>query len=265
MSVSRFSSILRVGALTAPDGTYTSLQRGDLVSQVIEDPVKRTSGVGSVQSFGSAYAMRIWLDPDRMPPYQVRPSYGVTAVAEQNTNVTVGSQPTVRGQPLNVALSAQSQLTSVAEFERMLLRTDTDGATIFLGDVADIEIRPESHGSDSRFNGYLAPGAHAVDTAAAVRAVLDGLQGALPAGVQIVSPYDTSPFVPDSVTQVYHTPIEAVVLVFRIILFFLQSGRATLIPTRAIPVVLLGSFGGVGDVRHVDQHADHVCHRAAGR
>ncbi|UFM66999.1 efflux RND transporter permease subunit (plasmid) [Paracoccus sp. MA] len=248
------SSILLVGALTSTDGSMTSLELGDLVAQVIEDPVKRTAGVGSINSFGSGYAMRIWLDPDRMLQYQVTPSDVVSAVSEQNTNVTVGSlgsQPTIKGQQLNVPLSAQSQLTSVREFERILLRTDSDGATVFLGDVADIEIGQEDYGSSSRYNGMpaagfgvnLATGANAVDTAAAVRNVLDGLQASLPAGVQIVYPYDTSPFVEESINQVYHTLIEAVVLVFLVILVFLQSWRATLIPTLAIPVVLLGTFG----------------------
>ncbi|QEU10722.1 efflux RND transporter permease subunit [Paracoccus yeei] len=254
VSVSRStSSILLVGALTSTDGSHTSLELGDLVSQMIEDPVKRTAGVGSINAFGSGYAMRIWLDPDRMLQYQVTPADVVAAVSEQNTNVTVGSlgdQPTVKGQQLNVALSAQSQLTSVREFESILLRTDSDGATIFLGDVADIEIGQEDYGSASRFNGMpaagfgvnLATGANAVDTAAAVRQVLDGLQASLPAGVQIVYPYDTSPFVEESINQVYHTLAEAVVLVFVVILIFLQSWRATLIPTLAIPVVLLGTF-----------------------
>ncbi|WP_323033731.1 efflux RND transporter permease subunit [Paracoccus sp. (in: a-proteobacteria)] len=255
VSVSRStSSILLVGALTSTDGSYTSLELGDLVAQVIEDPVKRTTGVGSINSFGSGYAMRIWLDPERMLQYQITPSDVVSAVSEQNTNVTVGSlgsQPTVKGQQLNVQLSAQSQLTSVRAFERILLRTDNDGATVFLGDVADIEIGQEDYGSSSRFNGMpaagfgvnLASGANAVDTARAVQTVLAGLQGALPAGVSIVYPYDTSPFVQKSITQVYHTLIEAVVLVFLVILIFLQSWRATLIPTLAIPVVLLGTFG----------------------
>ena len=254
VSVSRStSSILLVGALTSTDGSHTSLELGDLVSQMIEDPVKRTAGVGSINAFGSGYAMRIWLDPDRMLQYQVTPADVVAAVSEQNTNVTVGGlgdQPTVKGQQLNVALSAQSQLTSVREFESILLRTDSDGATIFLGDVADIEIGQEDYGSASRFNGMpaagfgvnLATGANAVDTAAAVRQVLDGLQASLPAGVQIVYPYDTSPFVEESINQVYHTLAEAVVLVFVVILIFLQSWRATLIPTLAIPVVLLGTF-----------------------
>ncbi|WP_134682172.1 efflux RND transporter permease subunit [Paracoccus ravus] len=248
------SSILMVGALTSDDASYDSLALGDLVEQSIKDPVQRTSGVGSINVFGSGYAMRIWLDPVRMLQYSVTASEVVAAVSEQNTNVTVGSlgaQPTLQGQQITMPLSAQSQLTSVQEFERILLRTETDGSTIFLGDVARIEIGQEEYGSDSRYNGKpaagfgvnLATGANAVETAKAVRAVLDRLQASLPEGVQIVYPYDTSPFVEESINQVYHTLFEAVALVFLVILVFLQSLRATLIPTLAIPVVLLGTFG----------------------
>ena len=248
------SSILLVGALTSTDGSRSSLELGDMIERLVKDPVQRTSGVGSINTFGSGYAMRVWLDPERMLQYQVTPSDVVSAVSEQNTNVTVGSlgaQPTTKGQQLTVSLSAQSQLTSVREFERILLRTDSDGAAIFLGDVADIEIGQESYGSASRYNGMpaagfgvnLATGANAVDTASAVRSVLDGISRSLPAGVEIVYPYDTSPFVEESINQVYHTLFEAVALVFVVILVFLQSWRATLIPTLAIPVVLLGTFG----------------------
>ncbi|MDS9470113.1 efflux RND transporter permease subunit [Paracoccus sp. MBLB3053] len=248
------SSILMVGALTSTDGSHSSIELGDLVEQSIKNPVQRTAGVGSINTFGSGYAMRIWLDPVRMVQYRVTASDVVSAVSEQNTNVTVGSlgaQPTVKGQQLTMQLSAQSQLTSVKEFERILLRTETDGSTIFLGDVASIEIGQEEYGTHSRFNGKpaagfgvnLATGANAVDTAKAVREVLDKLQTSLPTGVEIVYPYDTSPFVEESINQVYHTLIEAVLLVFLVILVFLQSIRATLIPTLAIPVVLLGTFG----------------------
>ncbi|PTE23353.1 hydrophobe/amphiphile efflux-1 family RND transporter [Cereibacter changlensis JA139] len=255
ISVSRStSSILLVGALTSSDGSYSSLELGDLVAQSVEDAVKRTPGVGSINSFGSGYAMRIWLDPMKLVQYQVTPGDVTSAVSEQNTNVTVGSlgaQPTLEGQQLSVSLSAQSQLSTVSEFERILLRVDEDGSTVFLGDVARIEIGQESYGSSSRYNGNpaagfavnLATGANAVDTAESVRTVLDGVASALPAGVEIVYPYDTSPFVEESINQVYHTLFEAVALVFLVILVFLQSWRATLIPTIAVPVVLLGTFG----------------------
>ncbi|SIS99228.1 efflux RND transporter permease subunit [Paracoccus saliphilus] len=248
------SSILMIGALTSADGSYTSVELGDLTAQMIEDPVKRTTGVGSINSFGSGYAMRIWMDPMKMTQYQVTPADITAAVSEQNTNVTVGSlgaQPAAEGQRLTMTLSAQSQFSNVAEFERILLRVDPDGSTVFLGDVARIEIGQESYGGDSRFNGNpaagfsvnLATGANAVSTAEAVRKVLDDIAPSLPDGVEIVYPYDTSPFVEESINQVYHTLIEAVILVFLVILCFLQSWRATIIPVIAIPVVLLGTFG----------------------
>ncbi|RJE82699.1 efflux RND transporter permease subunit [Paracoccus onubensis] len=248
------SSILLVGALTSSDGRYSTVELGDLVAQRIEDPVKRTPGVGSISTFGSGYAMRVWLDPMKMTQYQVTPADVTAAVAEQNTNVTVGSlgaQPTIEGQRLTMSLSAQSQFSSVEEFERILLRVDPDGSTVFLGDVARIEIGQESYGGESRYNGApaagfgvnLATGANAVDTAEAVREVLAGIAPSLPEGVDIVYPYDTSPFVEESINQVYHTLAEAVLLVFLVILCFLQSWRATIIPVIAIPVVLLGTFG----------------------
>ncbi|RJL07210.1 efflux RND transporter permease subunit [Paracoccus siganidrum] len=247
------SSILLVGALTSSDGRFSSVELGDLAAQMIEDPVKRTPGVGSINTFGSGYAMRIWLDPMKMTQYQVTPADVTSAVAEQNTNVTVGSlgaQPAADGQRLTVSLSAQSQFSTVEEFERILLRVDPDGSTVFLGDVARIEIGQESYGGDSRHNGRpaagfavnLATGANAVETAAAVRGVIAGIAPSLPDGVEVVYPYDTSPFVEESINQVYHTLAEAVVLVFLVILAFLQSWRATIIPVIAIPVVLLGTF-----------------------
>ncbi|MDP3339232.1 efflux RND transporter permease subunit [Frigidibacter sp.] len=255
VSVSRStSSILMVGALVSSDGTYTSAQLGDIMSETIETPIKRVEGVGSINSFGSSYAMRIWLDPLKLVQYQVTPGDVTTAVSAQNATVTVGSlgtQPVVQGQQITVSLTSQSQLTSIEEFERIILRTDEDGSTVYLADVARIEIGLESYESTSRFNGQpaagfginLATGANAVNTADAVRAALDGLAGALPAGVEVTYPYDTSPFVEESISQVYKTLAEAVVLVFLVILIFLQSWRATLIPTIAVPIVLLGTFG----------------------
>ncbi|MBK4214971.1 efflux RND transporter permease subunit [Paracoccus caeni] len=248
------SSILLVGALTSSDGSYSSLELGDLLSQMIEDPVKRTPGVGSIDSFGAGYAMRVWMDPMKMAQYQVTPADITAAVSEQNTNVTVGSlgaQPAPEGQRLTMSLSAQSQFSSVEEFERILLRVDPDGSTVFLGDVARIEIGQETYGGDSRYNGKpsagfavnLATGANAVSTAEAVREVLAGVAPSLPDGVEIAYPYDTSPFVEESINHVYTALFEAVGLVFLVILCFLQSWRATIIPVVAIPVVLLGTFG----------------------
>ncbi|MCI5075038.1 efflux RND transporter permease subunit [Oricola sp.] len=254
LSVSRSSSsILMVGALVSTDGRYDTIRLGNLLEQVVTDPVKRTEGVGGINSFGSGYAMRIWLDPLSLYEFQLTPADIVSAVEAQNTTVTVGSlgsQPTVQGQQLTATITAQSQLTSVEEFEKILLKTTEDGASVYLGDVARVEIGQESYGGDSRFDGLpaagfgvnLATGANAVDTAAAVRETLAGLQSSLPDGVEIFYAYDTAPFVELSIEKVYETLLEAVALVFLVMFVFLQNWRATLIPTIAVPVVLLGTF-----------------------
>ncbi|MEP3441012.1 MAG: efflux RND transporter permease subunit [Sulfitobacter sp.] len=255
VSVTRSTtSVLLVGALVSEDSKYSSLELGDLLSSTIEDAVQRTSGVGSINLFGTEYAMRIWLNPEKLYQYQLTSVDVTTAVSEQNTNVTVGTlgdQPVAAGQQFNVSLSAQSQLESVEDFENILLKTNEDGSAVYLADVATIELGAEDYGSVSRFNGKpaagfavnLSSGANAVDTAEAVREVVDGLSDALPEGVTVEYPYDTSPFVEQSIEQVYHTLIEAIVLVFIVIFVFLQSWRATIIPTIAVPVVLLGTFG----------------------
>ncbi|GMG85584.1 multidrug efflux RND transporter permease subunit [Paralimibaculum aggregatum] len=248
------SSILMVGALVSEDGRYSSLELGDIMSSTIEDAVQRTEGVGSINIFGTEYAMRIWLNPEKLYQYQLTASDVTAAVSEQNTNVTVGNlgaQPVTAGQQYTVSLSAQSQLGSVEDFQNILLKTNTDGSAIYLADVATVELAAEDYESTSRYNGHpaagfginLSTGANAVDTAEAVREVIANLSSALPEGVTVEYPYDTSPFVEKSIDQVYETLIEAIVLVFLVIFVFLQSWRATIIPTIAVPVVLLGTFG----------------------
>ncbi|ARO13560.1 aminoglycoside efflux pump [Ketogulonicigenium robustum] len=255
VTVSRSTdSILMVAALVSNDGSYTTLQLGDMMNELIEPSVTRVDGVGGLQAFGTSYAMRIWLDPFKLVQYQMTPSDITSAISSRNATVTVGSlgsQPVVPGQQFSVSMTAQSQLTSPEEFQRILLRTNSDGSHVYLGDVARVEIGQESYGQDSRFNGKpaagfgvnLSSGANAVDTAENVRHTLEGLQNALPEGVEIAYAYDTSPFVEESIEKVYHTLAEAVILVFLVILIFLQSWRATLIPTLAVPVVVLGTFG----------------------
>ena len=255
VSVTRSTtSILLVGALVSEDDSYSSLELGDILGSTIQDAVERTEGVGSVSTLGTEYAMRIWLNPERLYQYQLTASDVTSAVSEQNTNVTVGSlgdQPVVKGQQFTVSMSAQSQLESVEDFQNILLKTDTDGSSIYLADVATIELAEEDYGSVSRFNGHpaagfavnLSTGANAVETAERVREVMNDLSSALPEGVSVEYPYDTSPFVEESIEQVYHTLFEAIILVFLVIFLFLQSWRATIIPTIAVPVVLLGTFG----------------------
>ncbi|WP_440409417.1 efflux RND transporter permease subunit [Neorhizobium petrolearium] len=248
------SSILLVGALVSTDGKRSSADLGDIFSTQIEDQVKRLEGVGSINSFGSAYSMRIWLDPFKLRKFQLTPADVTSAIQIQNTQVSVGSVgglPSVEGQQINVTMTAQSQLTTVPEFERIILKVDTSGANVRLSDVARVEIGQESYSSSSRSNrqpasGFavnLATGANALDTADRVKAKLAEIAPALPQSVKIIYPYDTTPFVSLSIEKVVHTLIEAIVLVFVVLLVFLQNLRATFIPMIAVPVVLLGTFG----------------------
>ncbi|HBF28566.1 efflux RND transporter permease subunit [Rhizobium sp.] len=248
------SSILLVGALVSTDGKKTSADLGDIFSTQIEDQVKRLQGVGSINSFGSAFAMRVWLDPFKLKKFQLTPADVTSAIEAQNTQVSVGSVgglPAMEGQQLSVTMTAQSQLTTVPEFERIILKVDTSGATVRLGDVSRVEIGQESYTSTSRSNrqpasGFavnLATGANALDTAARVKTKLNQIAPALPQNVKIIYPYDTTPFVSLSIEKVVHTLIEAIVLVFFVLLIFLQNLRATFIPMIAVPVVLLGTFG----------------------
>ena len=254
VSVSRSSSsILMIGAIVSRDARYSTIELGDILDNQIAGPVQRTEGVGGINSFGSGYALRVWLDPLSLAEYQLTPADITAAISAQNTTVsvgTLGALPVVEGQQFTATITAQSQLSSLEEFENILLKTDESGAQVLLGDVAEVEIGQESYGGDARFNGAnaagfgvnLATGANAVDTANAVRATLAALEASLPEGVEIEYAYDTSPFVELSIEKVYHTLAEAIVLVFFVILVFLQKWRATLIPILAVPVVLAGTF-----------------------
>ncbi len=255
ISVSRStSSILMVGALVSRDGKRSSVDLGDLFATSIEDQVQRLEGVGSINVFGSGYAMRVWLDPFKLNKYQLTAADVTSAIEAQNTQVSVGSlgaQPVAQGQQLTVTMTAQSQLTTVDDFERIILKVEQNGANVRLSDVARVEIGQESYGGSSRYDGLpsagfavnLATGANAIDTAALVKGELTRAAAGLPDGVEIQYPYDTTPFVQLSIEKVVHTLIEAIVLVFVVLLVFLQNFRATLIPMIAVPVVLLGTFG----------------------
>ncbi|WP_102224449.1 multidrug efflux RND transporter permease subunit [Acidimangrovimonas sediminis] len=247
-------SILMVAALVSNDGKYDSTALGDILNNKFENALERTNGVGDVHVFASPYAMRIWLDPDKLYKYGLTASDVTSAVSSQNTNVSagyIGDQPVTKGQQVQMPLVARSMLSSPDEFRKIYLKTATDGSSVYLGDVAKVGLGPESTDIASRYNGHpaagiaieLATGANAVNTSAAVHKTISQLQSALPAGVQVVYPYDTAPFVQKSIDDVYQTLGIAIVLVFLVILVFLQSWRATIIPTIAVPIVLLGTFG----------------------
>ena len=248
------SSILMVGALVSKDGSQTSEDLGDYFSSTFEDTIKRVEGVGDVNVFGSGYAMRIWLDPAKLAKFQLMPSDVSSAISVQNRQISagqLGALPSPAGQQLNVTVTAQSQLKTPEQFRNIILKTATDGSIVRVGDIGTVEVGSESYGTFSRYDGRpaagfginLATGANAISTSSGVKAAMATLSGSLPSSIEVVYPYDTTPFVQLSIEKVFETLIEAVVLVFLVMYLFLQNFRATLIPTIAVPVVLLGTFG----------------------
>ncbi|MDU0355639.1 efflux RND transporter permease subunit [Paraglaciecola aquimarina] len=254
INVSKSSgSFLMVIGMISKDDSLSRSDLADFVVSTIKDPISRVGGVGSVQVFGAQHAMRIWLDPNKLISYNLTVNDVTTAIQAQNTEVTaghIGGAPSVSGQQINATITAQSKLTSIEEFSNVLLRVNTDGSQVRLGDVARIEIGSENYDVAARLNShaatgigvYLATGANALDTAEAVKKRMAELAPFFPAGVEVLYPYDTTPFVSLSIEEVVKTLFEAIVLVFLVMYLFLQNWRATLIPTIAVPIVLLGTF-----------------------
>ncbi|MCX0499533.1 efflux RND transporter permease subunit [Erwinia billingiae] len=247
------SSFLMVAGFVSKDGSMNQNDISDYVASNIKDPISRTLGVGDTQIFGAQYAMRIWMDPHKLNNYQLTPVDVISAIDSQNSQVAagqLGGSPPVPGQQLNASIIAQTRLTSTDEFGKILLKVNADGSRVLLKDVARIELGGENYEIIARYNGKpasgigikLATGANALDTAAAVKDELKKLEPFFPSGMETVYPYDTTPFVKISIIEVVKTLIEAIVLVFIVMYLFLQNFRATLIPTIAVPVVLLGTF-----------------------
>ena len=248
------SGFLMVVALTSADGALEAVDLSDYVVTNLVDEIARVEGVGNVQVFGAQYAMRIWLDPSKLAAFQLTPADVVAAVGAENAQISAGafgSRPAVEGQQLNATITAQSLLQTPEDFRQIVLRAETDGGLVLVGDVARVEVGAENYSTISRFNRSpsagmavsLAPGANALDTAGAIEARLEELSAFFPEGVEYVVPYNTTPFVEISIEEVVKTLAEAIALVFLVMFLFLQNLRATLIPTLAIPVVLLGTFG----------------------
>lgn len=247
------SSFLMVVAVINTNGTMNHDDISDYVAANMKDSISRTSGVGDVQLFGSQYAMRIWMDPNKLNNFQLTPVDVISALKAQNAQVAagqLGGTPPVKGQQLNASIVAQTRLTNTEEFGNILLKVNQDGSQVRLRDVAKIELGGESYDVVAKFNGQpasglgikLATGANALDTANAIRAELKKMEPFFPSGLKIVYPYDTTPFVQISIHEVVKTLVEAIILVFLVMYLFLQNFRATLIPTIAVPVVLLGTF-----------------------
>ena len=248
------SSFLQVVGFVSEDGSMDNVDISDYVGANIVDPLSRVSGVGTIQVFGGKYAMRIWLDPNTLHTYQLSIPEVTAAIRAQNAQVAVGSlggAPAIDGQQLNATINAQARLQTPEQFRDIVVRSNPDGSALRLGDIARVEMGTESYEFESRYNGQLATGvaislatgANALDTAEGVKAALAELEPYFPPGLKAVVPFDTTPFVQVSIKGVIKTLLEAIVLVFLVMYLFLQNFRATLIPTIAVPVVLLGTFG----------------------
>ncbi|EAP9953246.1 efflux RND transporter permease subunit [Salmonella enterica] len=247
------SSFLMVAGFVSDNPNTTQDDISDYVASNIKDSISRLNGVGDVQLFGAQYAMRIWLDANLLNKYQLTPVDVINQLKVQNDQIAagqLGGTPALPGQQLNASIIAQTRLKDPQEFGKVTLRVNADGSVVHLKDVARIELGGENYNVVARINGKpasglgikLATGANALDTATAIKAKLAELQPFFPQGMKVVYPYDTTPFVKISIHEVVKTLFEAIILVFLVMYLFLQNIRATLIPTIAVPVVLLGTF-----------------------
>jgi len=247
------SSFLLVMAFVSTDGSMDRYDLANYVASHVEDPVSRVDGVGTVQLFGSQFAMRVWLDANKLNQYSLTPVDVETALTNQNVQVAAGSlggTPSVPGQVLQATITQATLLQTQDQFGNVLLKVNQDGSQVRIKDVARIDLGGENYNFDTKYNGQptagfgiqLATGANALQTAKLVRAKIDALSKNFPHGLVVQYPYDTTPFVKMSIEEVVKTLLEGIVLVFLVMYLFLQNLRATLIPTIAVPVVLLGTF-----------------------
>ncbi|MBL8743956.1 MAG: efflux RND transporter permease subunit, partial [Myxococcales bacterium] len=247
-------NFLLIAVFRSEDGSMVRNDIADYVASTLQDPISRVPGVGDVQAFGTQYAMRIWLDPDKLTAFKLTASDVTTAIQAQNAQVSAGQfggMPSVPGQQLNATITAQTRLPTPEQFGAILLRVAEDGSQVRLRDVARVELNGESFDTESFFNGApcsgmgirLAAGANALATGDAVKKRLEELSPSFPHGLKVEYALDSTPFVRISIEEVVKTLAEAVALVFIVMLLFLQNIRATLIPTIAVPVVLLGTMG----------------------
>jgi len=248
------SGFLQVVGFISDDGNMNENDIADYIGSHVVEPLSRVPGVGRIQVFGGKYAMRIWLDPGKLHGYHISVDEIIAAIRAQNAQVAVGQlggAPAIEGQQLNATINAQGRLQTPEQFSAIVIRSEPDGSVLHLSDVARVELGAESYDFVTRFNRSpstgiavsLASGANALETAKAVGEALDKLRPNFPNGLKTVIPFDTTPFVRVSIKGVVRTLCEAIGLVFIVMYLFLQNFRATLIPTIAVPVVLLGTFG----------------------
>jgi multidrug efflux pump len=239
--------------LSCTNNRYDAIALGNYIQSSLLDPVSRVSGVGEADLFGSQYAMRLWLDPNKLKYYNISAANVISAVQAQNSEVPVGQLgmlPAVNGQEINITLQGQSTLTTPEQFGNILLRVNPNGSRVFMHDVARTELSGQNYTFGVRADGRpcaavgirLEPGANALQTADAVRAKVKQLSQFFPPGIIVTWPYDSTEFIRASITEVVKTLLEAIVMVFLILYFFLQNLRTAFIPTIVVPVALLGSF-----------------------
>ncbi len=250
------SGFLMVVALQSDNPNINRDRLNDIVGSQVLDQISRVPGVGSTRQFGAEYAMRIWLNPDKLRGYSLSASQVLDAVRAQNVQFAagaLGADPAVPGQGFSATVSTEGRFTTPEQFENIILRANSDGTTVTLGDVARISFGPQGYGFNTEYDDkpigafavQLLPGANALNVAKAVRSKMNELAASFPPGVSWFSPYDSTAFVTISINEVVHTLIEAIILVFLVMLLFLQNIRATIIPTLVIPVALLGTFLGM--------------------
>jgi len=250
------AGFLGLVALRSENPSIDRNHLNDIVASQVLDQISRVPGVGSTQQFGSEYSMRIWLNPDKLQGYGLSATDVKNAVSAQNVQFaagSIGSDPMPADQGFTATVSAEGRFTSPEQFENIILRANPDGTTVKLKDVGRVAFGPNNYGFDTQWNGaptgafgiQLLPGANALDVVKAVRAKMDELSRSFPEGVSWFMPYDSTTFVRISIKEVVETLVEAIVLVFLVMLLFLQNFRATVIPTLVIPVALLGTFLGM--------------------
>ncbi len=258
VSVSKSTrNFLLIVALTSEDGSMSQSDLSDYVVSQVESALARVPGVGEAQVFGTGYSMRVWVDPNKLTKYGMTTDDVIAAVSAYNVEVSagqLGGAPAVPGQRLNASILVQSLLKTPEEFAAVPIRTNSDGSVVRVRDVARVELGTELPDMKILFNGKPASalavrqesGANALDTADGVKAKMKELSKYFPPGMKVVYPYDSTPFVRVAIEEVFRTLIEAIILVFLVMFLFLGNFRATLIPTIAVPVVILGTFGVLG-------------------
>ncbi len=262
-------------SLVSTDGSMTKADITDYIASNIEDPITRIPGIGSFTLFGSEYAMRIWMDPDKLYKYGLTVTDVVSALQAQNVQVAsgeLGALPAVPGQRLDAMINGPSEFTTTSQFRHVLLKVETSGAQVTLGDVAKVELGPQSYAINSLFNGkpagamglQLSPGANQLNTEKAVKQELAVLTQHMPPGLQLVYPYDTQPYIVLSLREVVQTLLEAIVLVFLVMLLFLQESPGHVDPHDRGAGSATRHFRRAGRFGLHHQHAHHARHGAGG-